>query len=286
MKTKQRTWKNEQVSSYAQIVLGCMVGAAAYPMFFLPNSIAVGGVAGISLLVNHVFGTPVGLVSLLMNAPLFLAGYRTMGKVFAFRSLVATLLFSVLIDALPVPVMTQEPLLGCIFGGAMLGVGVGLVLRGGATTGGSDMTARMVNARFQHISVGAFLLFIDFCVVVAAGFAINAEYALYALISVYLAARMVDVVLQGFAREKACYVISAQWEAVKQELLTRLNRGLTILNAEGGYSGEKKPVLLCLLSAQEVVQLKAVVRQIDEDAFVFITDAHEVLGRGFAKLEE
>lgn len=286
MEKKLPLWKRERFTSYVQIVLGCFIGALAYPMFFVPNSIASGGVSGISTILNHLFGTPVGLVSLLINIPLFLLGYRSMGRVFAFRSLVATVLFSLLIDLLPISALTQDPLLSCVFGGALLGLGLGLVLRGGATTGGSDLVARMVHNRFPHISVGVFLMSIDFCVVLAAGFFIKVEYALYALISIYLASRLIDTVLEGFSKEKACYVISAEYERVKSQLIHSLDRGVTLLHAEGGYSGQKRPVLLCILSAQEVTQLKALVRQIDENAFVFITDAYEVLGEGFNKLSE
>ncbi len=182
--------------------------------------------------------------------------------------------------------MTHDPLLGALFGGVLLGVGLGLILRGGATTGGSDMVARMIHNRFQHISVGAILFFIDCCVVLMAGFFIEAEYALYAFISLYVSSKLIDVVMLGLTREKACYVITAEHEQVKRELMDQLERGVTLLSAEGGYSGEKRPVLLCVLSAQEVGRLKAIVRAADAQAFVFISDAHEVLGEGFRRLVE
>jgi len=138
-----------------------------------------------------------------------------------------------------------------------------------------------VHTRFQHISVGAFLFFIDFCVVLAAGFFIRVEYALYAFISIFAGARVIDVVVQGFQRQKACYVITARTETVKNRLMNELGRGLTILNARGGFRGEERPVILCIVSAQEVSRLKTVVRLEDERAFVFITEAYEVLGEGF-----
>ena len=226
------------------------------------------------------------MTSLVLNIPLFIIGYRSMGRVFALRSLIATIIFSVLIDLIPLPALTHEPFLGALFGGVLLGAGLGLILRGGATTGGSDMVARMVHSRFQHISVGAILFFIDCCVVAMAGFFIEVEYALYAFISLYASSKLIDVVMDGLTREKACYVISSQHELVKKELMEQLDRGVTVLTAEGGYSGEKRPVLLCVLSAQEVGRLKAIVRGADERAFVFISDAHEVLGEGFRKLTE
>lgn len=278
--------KNEQLASAVQIALGCALGALAYPLFLVPNHIAPGGLTGLATVLNYLFHWPVGTTSLVMNVPLFIIGYRAMGRVFVIRSLVATVLFSVLIDLIPLPPMTEQPLLGAVFGGVLLGAGLGLILRGGATTGGTDMVARMIHNRFQHISVGAILFFIDCCVVLMAGFFIEAEYALYAFVALYAASKLIDVVMVGLTREKACYIISTQHEQVKREIMEKLDRGVTVLHAEGGYSGQERPVLLCVLSAQELGRLKAIVREADEDAFLFISDAHEVLGEGFRKLME
>ena len=278
--------KNEQLASAVQIALGCALGALAYPLFLVPNHIAPGGLTGLATVLNYLFHWPVGTTSLVMNVPLCIIGYRAMGRVFVIRSLVATVLFSVLIDLIPLPPMTEQPLLGAVFGGVLLGAGLGLILRGGATTGGTDMVARMIHNRFQHISVGAFLFLIDCCVVLMAGFFIEAEYALYAFVALYAASKLIDVVMVGLTREKACYIISTQHEQVKREIMEKLDRGVTVLHAEGGYSGQERPVLLCVLSAQELGRLKAIVREADEDAFLFISDAHEVLGEGFRKLME
>lgn len=283
---KNTFWKNEHAVAWMQIALGCAVGALAYPLFLVPNHIAPGGLTGLATVLNYLFHWPVGITSLLMNVPLFIIGYRAMGRVFVIRSLAATVLFSILIDLIPLPPMTQQPLLGALFGGVLLGAGLGLILRGGATTGGTDMVARMFHSRFQHISVGAILFFIDCCVVLMAGFFIEAEYALYAFISLYASSKLIDLVMAGLSREKACYVISRQHEQVKRQIMDKLDRGVTVLSAEGGYSGEKRPVLLCVLSAQEVGRLKAIVREADEDAFLFVSDAHEVLGEGFRGLME
>ena len=283
---KKNLLQNEHLASAIQIALGCLLGALAYPLFLVPNHVAPGGLTGLATVLNYLFHWPVGVTSLVMNVPLFIIGYRAMGRLFVIRSLVATVLFSVLIDLIPLPPMTEQPLLGAVFGGVLLGAGLGLILRGGATTGGTDMVARMIHNRFQHISVGAILFFIDCCVVLMAGFFIEAEYALYAFASLYAATRVIDVVMVGLAREKACYIISTQHEQVKQEIMQKLDRGVTVLRAEGGYSGQERPVLLCVLSAQEMGRLKAIVRGADEEAFLSISDAHEVLGEGFRKLME
>lgn len=284
MMKKRSILQNEQLMAYVQIALGSLIGALAYPLFLVPNYIAPGGLTGLATVLNYLFHWPVGTISLLMNIPLFAMGYKSMGRAFAFRSLTATILFSLLIDVIPVPAMTSEPLLGAVFGGVLLGVGLGLIMRGGATTGGTDMVARMVHSRFQHISVGALLFVIDCAVVLMAGVTIEAEYALYALISIYISTKLIDTVMMGLSREKACYIMSAQHEAIKQAIIVDLDRGVTLLKAEGGYSGESRPVLLCVLSAQELGRLKAIVRSVDEAAFMFISDSHEVLGEGFHQL--
>ena len=278
--------KNEQFMAYLQIVFGSLLGAIAYPTFLTPHHIAPGGLTGIAMVFNFLFQWPVGTVSLILNIPLFIIGYRAMGRVFAFRSLIATLLFSFLIDLIPLPSLTSNPMLGAVFGGVLLGVGLGFILRGGATTGGTDMAARMLHSRFQHISVGVILFLIDCISVLMAGVSIEVEYALYAFICIYVSSKVIDMVMLGVTTDKACYVISSQHESIKQELMTQLERGVTVLHAEGGYTGTERPVLLCVLSAQEIGRLKAIVRSLDEAAFVFISDAHEVLGEGFRKLVE
>ncbi len=283
---KKTILQNERMTAYGQILLGSLLGAAAYPLFLVPNHIAPGGLTGVATILNYLFHWPVGITSLLLNLPLFLVGYRSMGRVFAFRSLAATLLFSLLIDLLPLPALTRDPLLGSLFGGVLLGLGRGFIRRGGATTGGTDMAARLVHNRVKHISVGALLFAIDGLVVVLAGVGIQAEFALYAFISIYGSSRLIDLVMTGLSRDTACYIISCRYEAIKRELMTELDRGVTVLRASGGFSGDDRPMLLCVLSAQELGRLKAIVRAQDERAFVFITDAHEVLGEGFRRLTD
>lgn len=272
------------VIAYVQIVLGCLLGGAAYPLFLVPNNIAPGGLSGLAMIFNYLFSTPVGLTSLLMNVPLFLIGYKAMGRVFAFRSLVATVLFSATIDLAKLPAMTNDPLLGTLYGGVLLGVGLGLILRGGATTGGTDMIARMVHSKLPFITVGAFLLMIDCLVVILAGVVMGTSEGLYALISIVASSKLIDMVLAGFSSNKACFIITDKWEQVTGHILHDMDRGVTQLTARGAYSGQERPVVLCVTSPQEVARLKDIVREEDEKAFMFITDAHEALGEGFSKL--
>jgi uncharacterized membrane-anchored protein YitT (DUF2179 family) len=273
----------ERVLGYVQIVVGCALGGLAYPMFLLPNSIAPGGLTGVATILNKLFGLPVGLTSMVLNLPLFIIGFHAMGRVFVWRSLIATVLFSVAIDVIHVPPLTNDVLLGSVYGGVLLGIGVGIIFRGEATTGGSDMIARMIHRRFPFISIGAFLFAIDFLVVTAAGFVVGLQHALYALICIFVTAKAVDVVLGGFSTQKACFVITERTVAVTSRIMEEMERGVTLLTARGAYSGRERPVILCVLGRQEVPRVKEIVRQEDETAFMFITEAHEVLGEGFAK---
>ena len=280
-----RNKAREMAAAYGQILLGCLIGAAAYPTFLIPNRIAPGGLTGVATILNHLMGWPVGTVSLVLNIPLFLIGYRRMGGVFVFRSLVATILFSLMIDLMPIGVISEDPLLGTLFGGVLLGAGLGLILRGGATTGGTDLVARIVHRRFPFITVGAFLFALDFLVVIAAGVLVGGAEALYALINIYISARVIDAVMVGFTANKACFVMTSKWESVARRVMQDVGRGATYLNARGAWSGEERPVVLCVASRQEITAIKQIVREEDPTAFMFITEAHEALGEGFSQLE-
>jgi len=285
MREYLKTHKREILMAYAQIFIGSVIGAAAYPAFLIPNNIAPGGLTGVATILNYLAGWPVGITSLVLNIPLFLFGYRTMGKIFAFRSLVATALFTILIDILPLGLVSEDPLLGTLFGGVVLGIGLGLILRGGATTGGSDMVARMVHRRFSFITVGMFLFALDFLVVLAAAVFIGGTQALYAMIDIYVCGRVIDAVMVGFGGNKACFVMTDAWQKITGRVLNEIERGCTLLEARGAYSGRSRPVVMCVMSRQEMTALKRIVQEEDEKAFMFITEAHEALGEGFSRLD-
>ena len=270
---------------YLQILLGSLVAAAAYPAFLGPNNIAPGGLTGVATILNFLFHLPVGTVSLLLNIPLFIIGYRAMGRIFAFRSLIATVLFSILIDILPIRPVSTDPLLGTLFGAVVLGAGLGLILRGGATTGGSDMVARMVHRRLPFISVGMFLFAVDCLVVLGAAVAIGTEQALYAFINIYVCSKVIDTVMMGFSGNKACFIMTSRWEEITRRLMDEVGRGVTHLEAKGAYTGRQQPVVLCVAARQEIMSVKRIVQEEDEKAFMFITEAHEALGEGFSRLD-
>ncbi len=277
--------KTERFRISFNILVGCLVGAAAYPLFLVPNNIAPGGLTGVATVLYYLFDCPVGITSMILNLPLFVLGYKTMGRLFAIRSLIATVLFSILIDLLKLPPLTNDPLLACVYGGIVLGLGLGLIIKGGATTGGTDMIARMVHNKVPFISVGLFLFMIDFCVTILAGFTMSVNAALYALICIFVISKVLDLVLSGIGTaSKACFIISCASDAILARIMHEMDRGATVLDATGAYSKEKKPVILCVVSARDVAKLKRIVKDEDERAFMIISDTHETLGEGFSNL--
>lgn len=281
-----RNTKNKTIFSYLQIMIGCILAGAAYPLFLTPGNIAPGGLTGIAMVINYLFHWPVGTVTLILNVPLFIFGWKFMGKRFVLRTLIATVLFSLLIDLLPLKPLTEDPLLSAVFGGVLLGIGLGLILRGEATTGGTDMLARMIHRSVPAISTGMFLMALDCAVVVVAAVAIGVTKALYAIICIYISSKVIDAVMIGFSGNKACFIISNKNETILNRILTELERGVTLLSAKGGYTGEERPTLLCVVSRMEVTAVKNVVREEDENAFMIVVDAHEAIGDGFSGYQD
>lgn len=278
--------EKESIRSYGLILLGCLIGGAAYPLFLVPNAIAPGGLTGVSTVLNYLFGLPVGLTSMLMNVPLFLMGYRLMGGTFAFRSLIAMVLFSLCIDLMKFPPLTDDVLLGSVYGAIMLGIGLGLILRGGATTGGSDMIAKLLNRRMPFLTVGGILMAVDCLVIVLAAFTMSTRAALYSLICIFVSSKVIDLVLAGMGSAKMFFVVSHESDTICRRIMTELERGVTLLPAIGGYTGKESKALISVVDHKEVMAVKRIVRETDAAAFMFITDTHETLGEGFGNLNQ
>lgn len=274
------SWK--VVREYLGIFAGVMLTAVGLDMFLIPNKIAAGGVSGIGTLVHYTTGLPVGITMLAINIPLFILGIRELGMSFGVRSLFGTVTLSVVIDLMAgrVPVLTANPLLAALYGGIVVGIGIGLVFRNKGTTGGTDLAAAIIN-RYIKASVGQVLFVIDGAVIVAAGIVWNAELALFALLTVFLTARVIDVVQEGFGYAKAALIISTRSEEVAEAILLRMDRGATALLGRGLYTGTERDVILSVVTRAEVSRLKDLVHEIDPQAFVILADVHEVLGEGF-----
>lgn len=286
MKNFFKTPNGQKIYTYLLILLGTSLGALAYPLFLVPHKIAPGGVTGLATVIhaiNSVF--PVGITSLALNIPLFIFGYKYMGRMFVIKTFIATILLSIFIDAFSfLPPLTKNPMMAAIFGGSLLGSGLALILYGGATTGGTDMLARMMHKRFSGISVGSFLLLFDCIVVGLAGIFIDIESAMNAVIAVFISSRLIDSMLSGIGASKACYIISKKHDEIAERILIEVKRGATVIPAYGAYSKAESKLLLCISGRMEVVAIKHIVKDIDPEAFMFITETKETLGEGFLKL--
>ena len=272
---------------YLLIVTGTLVTALAFNLFILPHEIAPGGVSGVGALVYYVSGhkIPVGVTIIALNIPLFAASLKLLGGRFGIRTLLATILLSVFIDYIKVPSLSDNALLACVYGGVLMGFGLGLVFRANATTGGTDLMARLVHRWIHSIRISWVLFVIDSMVVVASGILLGSDRALYALICLFITSKMIDLVLEGLNQSKAFFIITAHTEAIVGRILKEMDRGATILNGRGAYTGEDRDVILCVLNRVQVTRLKALVKEEDPTAFVLVADVREAMGEGFKSLE-
>lgn len=273
------------VLGYAGVLIGVIITAFGVSFFLIPAKIAAGGVSGLATVVFHLTGFPAGITMLLFNIPLFLLSWRLIGPMFGAKTLFGTITISIFVDLFnqfAVP-MTSDLLLAAIYGGVISGIGLGLAFRSGGSTGGTDMAAQLV-ARFFPTSVGQALLFVDGFVIILAGLAFGLELAMYALIAVFITTKTIDLVQEGQNYAKATLIISDRAEEIGQSIMERLERGVTSLDGRGMYTKDDKDVLLVIVSRVEIAQVKEIVREFDQSAFVVIADVHEVLGEGFRRL--
>ncbi len=284
MHLRPRTIPNSWMLDLSYVTLGAFLISVAVNWIFVPNQIVTGGLTGVGILFEYAFRLPISVTTLLLNVPLFIAGWKMLGgQAFGFKTLYGFLtlaLFIQLNTAMRTIPLTEEPLLASIYGGIVLGAGIGIVFRGRGTTGGTDLLARLVQ-KLTGLSPGVLLLAIDGTIIASAAVMFSVERILYALVSLYVTGKTIDFIQEGLSRSKVAYIISPYHDQIKREVLHSLDRGVTQLRAVGGYTGEDREILLCVLSQSEVTKLKEVVRSIDPEAFVIVSDAHEVLGEGF-----
>lgn len=280
----------KQILRYAGIVSGCVLFALGFEFFLYPNSIITGGATGLSMIVNSLTGIPVGIMTIIINVPLFLIAWRHFGADFLISSAVGMALSSVFVDtfALFNIAATNDPMLAAIIGGVIKGAGLGLVYNMGATTGGSDIVAKLMRKRYAGINFGTLMLIIDAVIVIAYAFILHTyESAMYAVIAMFASTKVVDLALYGIDTFCVCNIISVKSEEISREIMNGvMHRGVTILDARGAYSGEKKNVMMCVIRKHQITELKRLVKEIDSGAFVIISDAKNVFGQGFDNIFE
>ncbi|WP_035425391.1 YitT family protein [Halalkalibacterium ligniniphilum] len=269
---------------YGYILVGSAIVALAFNLFLLPNQVASGGVSGISTILKYAFGAEPAFVQWAFNIPLFFLGILLLGGLrYGIKTLVGTLFlpFVVLLTSGLQPA-TNDPLLAAIFGGIGVGFGLGTVFRANASTGGTDLAAQIIQ-KFTGLSVGTCVLLMDGLIVITSAFVFGIEFALYALIALFVTGKTIDLVQIGVGYAKVALIISNHQEEVRLGILRDVDRGVTKLHGYGGYTNQERPVLMCVVNQHEVTKLKQVVRSIDPHAFVVVTSATEVLGEGFSR---
>ena len=270
----------------AKIIFGCALFGLGFAFFLEPNDLNAGGISGLAMMLVHLTGfSTVGMVTLLMNLPLFVIGGVKVGKKFFVGSLIGLTASSLLLDAftlLPHPV--TEPLIAALYGGLLCGIGLGIVFATGASTGGSDIVVRLLKLKYENVPIGTINIIFDATVVVLTGLVFwDVSKALYSGVTIFVSGQVIDAVVYRFDYSKVALIISKEHEKIAREIDLRLDRGATYLNGQGSYSGKDMKVVLSVVKKQQVAELKRLVMECDPDAFVVVQEAHQVLGEGFSR---
>ncbi len=264
--------------------LGAFIYSSAVTMFVSINEISPGGITGVATALNYLFALPSGLVLFLLNIPILILGFLKFGGSFIAKTAIATIIlsFSLTVTDLVLPKFVIDKILAAVFGGILMGLGISLIMLRGATTGGIDIIAKLINIRFRNITVGKIILLIDAMVIAFAALAYrNIESVLYSVISIYATSRVMDMVLYGADKGKMIFIITKCPIEVCRDINVILKRGITVLKATGGYTGKERSLLLCTVRRYEVASVYEVINKYDENAFIVVSDAGEIIGEGF-----
>ncbi len=269
-----------------RLAVGCALFGLGFNLFLLPGGMNAGGLSGLAMVLVHLlgFGT-VGTVTAIVNLPLFVIAGLKVGKKFFFGSLVGMAFLSIFIDLMAnIPAPATEPLIAAAYGGVLCGVGLGIVFAGGASTGGSDIIVRLLKMRWQNVPIGIINTVFDLLVAALTGAVFqDISCALYSGIAIFISGRVMDAVIYRFDYSKVALIITKEYEEVTRQIGNQLERGVTLLHGEGGYTHEEKRVILTAVKRQQLAELKELVVQIDPGAFIIVQEAHQVLGDGFKK---
>ncbi|SCY48846.1 YitT family protein [Alkaliphilus peptidifermentans] len=284
--------KNKTIMEYIGITIGCALMAISLIFFLEPNTIAPGGVTGLAILIQKITGIPIDVTNLLFNIPLFITGIYVLGKLFGIKTAYATIALSGFIRLFIIlfgsgAMITGDLLLSSIYGGVIMGVGLGLVFLYGGTTGGTDLAGAILNHYFPSISTAKLMMVLDLIIVAAAGLVEkNIETSLYSIIALYILVKVADFIVEGLGYGKAFYIISNSPNEIAKKIMEELGRGVTALEGKGLYTGTKRDILLCVVNRAQVAKLKKLVHEIDDKAFIMVTTIHEVLGEGFKEINK
>lgn len=273
----------EKIKEYALITVGTLISAVGISLFLAPHAVVSGGVSGIAIIINRFTDFPIGVAVLLMNIPLFIVGAIFLGKSFGIKSLYGAFIFSLFLDATSTDViLTQNVLMSSLFGGTLLGIGFGLIFLTGATTGGTDIVAALGNKAIPAIDLGKWFFICDIIIISAgAVFLRDTELLLSGVVALFLNSWVLDYVISGFNVSKLVYVISDQSQQIAAEIMKSVNRGVTGIKSVGMYTRDERTMLMCIVKKFELQKLEKIVENADPNAFIVLTQAHQVKGKGF-----
>jgi len=288
---KEKLFSKKWFISYSLIIIGAFIMAAGFVLFITPYKIVPGGVYGISIVLHHLFDTPVGLIALGFDIPLTIIGIKVLGPRFGVKTVVGFVFTAVFVDGLTYfwgesPLVENDALLSSIFGGVFVGLGLGLIFKSKATSGGSDIVA-MIISKYTRLPLGQLMIVVDSAIVFV-GLAVFQDWKipLYSLIVIFIAGRVVDVVLQGISYDKTLFIISEKTEELRGKIINDLNRGGTYITGHGMYNGSERTIIYTVVNRRELAMLQDFIHKIDPDAFMSVINANEILGKGFKSLND
>ncbi len=288
---KEKLFSKQWFLAYSLIIIGTFIMATGFVLFISPYKLAPGGVYGIAIVIHHLFHAPIGITALCMDIPLTIIGIKLLGPRFGVKTVVGFLFTALFVDLLShfwgdAPLVEGDALLSSIFGGVLLGLGLGLIFKSKATSGGSDIIA-MIIAKYTKMPLGQLLIYVDSVIVLLGLIAFKDwKIPLYSWIVIYITGKVIDLILEGVSYEKALFIISDKHEEIRQKIIVDLNRGGTLLSGNGMFQKTDKTVIFTVVNRREVEILKGFINKVDENAFITVIDANEILGKGFKSLHD
>ena len=272
---------------FLKILIGAVIFSIGFRIFIYEHGMLSGGTAGLAMIVNQLFGLPIGMVTLTLNIPMFIVAWRKLGLNFMINSTFAMIVCSVLMDLMGfIPFSpTDDMLLAAIYGGIIKGLGLGIVYSTGVATGGGDVTVRLLRRKYPYVNLGTIMLCIDASIVLLYAVIFSRfDKAMYTLICMFVSSKVIDIILYGSMNAKLCIIITDYSQQIQHEITEKLHRGVTLLDGHGAYSGKNKEVIFCIVKKNQMVEARNLARAIDPAAFFIVTDAQEVFGKGFSDI--
>ena len=273
----------KQLARYTQITLGALIVCLGFNLFIIPAHLLTGGLSGVALIIYYLTGLPVGMQNIVYNLPILYLAYRVFGRLYAWDTIVGTVVLSLILDATHFMVswnITQDGMLNAIFGGVMAGIGFGIIFRANANTGGLDVVGAVAK-KFYSLDIGTRIFVMNFVIVMASAWMFNIDEALYTLVSIYVTAELTNRVAPGLNREKSIFIVSPAAQQICQDIMENVHRGVTYLEGKGGFAREHKDILFIVVRLTQVSRVKAIVDHYDSQAFMIVSDTSEVSGKGF-----